>query len=893
MRKDENATVAGSTALLIAVGAVLGVAIASVPGFLAGGFIGFLLGRDMELRRRLERVEMGTQPPSRPQAATVAGAVASQPDPAIAPAPDVTATPSSETGRRDGVHTDDPAMRSVDPLTWLTNAVKTWVLTGNAPVKVGVLVSLIGLGFLIREANERGLIELTIEMRLIAVTMFGLVLLAVGWHLRSQRPVYGLSLQGGGVAVLYLTSYAAFAVYDVLPAPLALLAVVTITVGAGVLAVAQDSRSLAVLGIIGGFLAPVLAYSQPGDHVVIFSFYAILNAAIVGVAWFKIWPELNLIGLGSTFGITAFWLLDRHTQDDWVSTQPFIALFVTMYMAIPVLFATRKAPDLKDVWTAPLVFGTPFMGLGLQQLVVGHTEYGMATSALVLALVHGVSAMVTRRLGRECLDLAEAYTGLGVTFSAIAVPFALDAHFTATVWALQGVLLLWIGIRRSQMLAAVVGTLLQALAGVSFGTYLSESLPYPSSTLPIANEYFLGAAVLAGAGLTSGWLLHRGRDRLAFDVAASWIALAWGIGWWLAGGLTEIGYQLSTEQLPTSLVFVVFSLGATAWPARRSRWPHLDFSGLLILPTLVVGLYIALVHQAHPLDLYGWAAWPVSIAAYYAFLRLREGAFPRLQTVLHTGGYWVLAVIIGVEVSWQTDQVLTGAWPLVVAPTAVLVLVGATLSGRRRLAWPLGAHWRSYVTTGTGPVLAVLAVLMLAAIVLSEGNFSPLPYLPLLNPLEILAALVVMIALMWRRQALAEGGHPFRGFVEAPWALPLAAIGTVLVTMTVARTVHHWLDVPFDGESMFDSAKLQASLSVVWALIALAGMVAGVSSARRAVWVAGASFMAVVVLKLFLIDLSSQGTLSRVVSFMGVGVLLLIVGYFAPVPPPAPTEVVE
>lgn len=43
--------------------------------------------------------------------------------------------------------------------------------------------------------------------------------------------------------------------------------------------------------------------------------------------------------------------------------------------------------------------------------------------------------------------------------------------------------------------------------------------------------------------------------------------------------------------------------------------------------------------------------------------------------------------------------------------------------------------------------------------------------------------------------------------------------------------------------------------------------------------------MGVVVVKLFVVELGDTGTLTRVVSFLGVGALLLVVGYFAPVPP--------
>ena len=310
-------------------------------------------------------------------------------------------------------------------------------------------MSLIGVGLLLREASRRGVITFTIEMRLIAVTLFGLALLAIGWRLRRKNPLYGLSLQGGGVAVLYLTTYTSFGVFDVLPAAPAAVAVLAVTVGAGFLSVAQDSPPLAVLGIIGGFLAPVLTYTSPEDHVAVFGFYAVLSAAIVAVAWYKTWPQLNLLGLGFTFGIAAFWLWRRFDEDKWADVQPLIAVLILLYLAIPVLFAIREAPDLRRPSTAPLVFATPFLGLGLQYLAVGHTDHGMAVSAAALALVHGVLAVVAHRLGRECRPLAESYIGLGVAFAVIAVPLVFDAHLTAVVWAAQGGLLVWIGCRRT------------------------------------------------------------------------------------------------------------------------------------------------------------------------------------------------------------------------------------------------------------------------------------------------------------------------------------------------------------------------------------------------------------------------------------------------------------
>ena len=889
----------------------------------------------------------------------------------------------------------------------LGNAVKTWLTTGNAPVKVGGVVLLVGVGLLIREASRRGIFTLTIEVRLIAVAVFAVILLTLGWRQRERRQIYGRSLQGAAIAVLYLTTYAAFEVYDLLPTAAAAAAVILITIGAGVLAVTQDARVLAVLGIIGGFLAPVLSYSRPDDYVVVFSFYTVLSVAIVGVAWFKTWPSLNLLGLAFNVGIAAFWLLRRYAEEDWSSLQPFIAVFVLLYMVLPVLFAVREPPSIRKLWTAPLVFSTPFLGLGLQQLVVGHTARGVAVSALVLFGLLAVLHTVARRLGPESSELAAAYAGLSVAFAAIAVPLWLDAYFMTIAWAAQGMVLLWFGCRRGLRLAVAGGALLQILAAVAFAVHLAEALPYPEGRLVILNENFVAAVLLALTGVASAWLLHRAAPRMSlnrsvvwpalawglawwfagglleiayqvpswplpasfifvvasFGAAAwaaerarwpqldaagfavvpilglvllswlleapyhldrhggaamlavlgllsgwlfhrsvlrkrlarswSWVALAWGVGWWLAGGLLEIAYRLPSWQLPMALGFVVSSLGAAAWAAERARWYQLNLLGVLILPTLAIVLGLSIVEVSHPLGRYGWVAWPVALAVYYWFLRVRDDVLGALLATLHAGGFWVLAALVAVEVYWQVGRVAAGVWVPVAALGAVLLLVVGTMRAGRFPRWPIGPHRRVYVTACIGPVLVALAIALFIINLLLDGDPAPFLYVPVFNPLEMLMAPVLAVAFAWRRAAAAEGDHLLRGLVDSRWALTLAPAGIVAATMSVARTIHHWRDVPWEFVALARSTELQAALSIVWAVIALSTMVVAVRRARRPVWMAGASFMGLVVAKLFFVDLSSLGAVTRVVSFLGVGALLVVVGYFAPVVPAARVEEAE
>ena len=118
--------------------------------------------------------------------------------------------------------------------------------------KVGIVIVFFGVAFLLRYTAERGM--LPIQYRLMSTAAGALVLLGVGWRLRHSRREYGVVLQGGAVGVLYLTIFAAFRLYDLLPATLTFSLLLMVVAFSGVLAVVQSAMSLAVIGTSGGFL---------------------------------------------------------------------------------------------------------------------------------------------------------------------------------------------------------------------------------------------------------------------------------------------------------------------------------------------------------------------------------------------------------------------------------------------------------------------------------------------------------------------------------------------------------------------------------------------------------------------------------------------------------------
>src|SRR5689334_12653977 len=81
------------------------------------------------------------------------------------------------------------------PLVSLFEWVQRWLTTGNVPAKVGVLLSIVGVGFLVKEGIDRHWLVLPLSARLALVALFGVAMLAVGWRLKARERGYGLSLQ--------------------------------------------------------------------------------------------------------------------------------------------------------------------------------------------------------------------------------------------------------------------------------------------------------------------------------------------------------------------------------------------------------------------------------------------------------------------------------------------------------------------------------------------------------------------------------------------------------------------------------------------------------------------------------------------------------------------------
>ncbi|MEZ4701792.1 MAG: DUF2339 domain-containing protein [Rhodothermales bacterium] len=886
--------------ILMLLGAFAGAAILDEEGILLGAFLGYLLHDQLDLRRRLKEVEQRLagrlEVPVAERPATER-LDAPPPIPAAVETPEpVEVVQSSDEPAPVFVPFDPepapdapPRVRKPTILDEGIAAARRFLFGGNVIVRAGVIVLFFALSFLVKLAIDNDVFP--IELRLAAVAAVGIGLIGAGWRFKALRRGYGLSLQGGGLAVLYLTIYTAFKVYGLIDPGIALLLLLVTALLGAAIAILEDSEGLAVIGFLGGFLAPVLASTGSGDHVMLFGFYAVLNAGLFAIAWFKPWRWLNRVGFYSTFGIGAVWGGLSYRPELFASTEPFLIGFFLCYFALSILYATRQRREGRPPIDGTLVFALPVVAFTLQSALVESIPYGLAWSSLILGGFYTVAAWLVYQRAPELLRLmVESFAAIALGLLTMTLPFALDASWTGAGWALEGAALVWLGCRQNQLRLRIFGVLLQLAAGLFLFQALDElSYDQRHALLSVLNPMVTGFASLSAAAFFTAFQIHRRSDRSAtWERTLEPLFLAIGVAWLAGGGLFEITRLFSNKPaIDAGVAFLALSSLALFAVGARLSWRGMRLAALYPLPLYYLA-FLPLLFADHPLKGYGLAVWAVAFAIEYLVLHRTERDQPAwLTRAYHAGALWHLLLVVTWSCGmWMENLSGSGrsAWTLLGLMLPTLAAALLALRGLRAGWWPFAPHRRTYLLFALGlPLLALWIGSILS--IGREAAASPLPYVPLLNPLDLVLGFTVVAAIAWYREARADisllaGPDVRRGLI---WVLAFTIF--LWLNATIARTVHFWAGVSYDPDTLAASGLFQTALSICWTLIAVTAMAWAHRSRNRAVWFASGALLALVVVKLFVVDLSSLTMMMKVISFMVVGVLLLIIGYIAPVPP--------
>ncbi len=913
----------------------------------------------------------------------------------------ITSTTDSETSllKKPSVEPDE---QSLPMVTSLFHSLRNWFFGGNLVVRVGVLVLLVGVVLLLRLLSDY--IEVSIESKLIAIAVIGLALTGLGLKLAKNRFAYGITLQGAGLAIAYLTTFFAYSVYQVLPSlpsfvGLGLLSAITIA-----LAVRQNAFPLALLALSGGFFAPVLTADDTGSLAALFSYYLLLNVTIAIIAHYRTWKVLNLFGALVTFTLAYYWGISEDLTSVIESQRWLLVGLVALHLALYLFVVIRYAQQIiaynqlsetvsetdnqvsavatnltngqtvnasrttSSLYLFPidtgLLFSIPLLAFGLFSALLNDIPNALTVTSAILAAVYlGLGWLFVKRSQHYAL-ITEGMLALGFGFLALVIPLALDAEWIAFGWSVQGLALVWFGRRSLRAWSVLFGLLLQVVSIVMLMVTLFFSYKnYPTLALSVSALAFLASVFILrvnhsptiyNLGKTEQEAKQKNNIEMSDSIAiyakdlgiSEQAAQQWfdsidekgsafntvwrsptlisfltfiAVVWALYVGMTNFEQWLSSQRIATTTLIALSSLLSISlyWLINRYRsWQEIRQLSQGLLVVFYVGLILQLPQKfefSYQWNSVNWTLFIVLVIGWLVVGQLwlktwyQNNQLSRFDSASWlTTGILVLAATVHYGLA-DSRGVIT-----ILIPTT-LMLVGLYTSYRHSKFLTSHhtdsqktqglAYWFDWQTALIDCAKIFVPITLIWVVITNwsyDGVIWNLPYFPLLNLYDISLWLIVAyglsaVYLSYKNQqnykktsGLDSKKVSNKAVNPKPMLIILGMVSFWVISSMLVRTLHALIGTPLWNQyplGAWNSEQVQTGLTILWTLIALVATIISSRQLKRTPWFMGIGLLAVVVLKLVLVDLSQTEAIWRVLSFLVAGSLILLIGYLAPLPP--------
>ncbi|HWA75346.1 MAG TPA: DUF2339 domain-containing protein [Polyangiaceae bacterium] len=649
-----------------------------------------------------------------------------------------------------------------EPFDW-----ERWLGVRGAAVLGGVVLALAGFLFF-RYAIDHALISPT--LRVVLGTFVGVAALVLGERLHNRYGITANALGGGGMVVLYATFWAARTLYHLIGTEVAFgLMALTTTVGC-LLAVRSHSLLIAVLGLVGGFLTPLLLSTGEDRPIGLFGYILLLDTGFILAARKRGWSLVFALSLLGTLLLEALWITERMGSERIVLGLLIVALFVAVFA-----LAGFKPPEEKRApWLMTQAAGL-LLPFGFALYFASYADVGkhLWPVALLLSLLVAGAGFVAR---------ANESTGFLPVASAVASVTVFAVWLSGAPYSPS---LAWEAVACGVGLAAVF----QLLAELE----RTPGRVGPSGRAAIVAEVGLFFCLIVGASSATaaqfgGWLcgfvglalllvLHgrlQGRPGLA-PAAAVLLALSLIVFQRSHAGtdaLPDLSAYLATE-VAFAFAFQVLSL------VDRKPAQHLAaalYPGLLLLGALAQRAPLSPSSPALALG----PSLILGALSLFAATRAKDGRwFPPTAVALLVAQN---AALVGMQLESGPAQVA-----LAIQFASALFVMGWSALVKARLEY---SHWALYVSALAGPAW----FLSLRSLYLSAFGAGTIGVLPVLLGACSLAALSFCArgqtllpelrrsALVWHAAValgFASAAIPLqldRQWITIGWALEAAAV---------------------------------------------------------------------------------------------------------------------
>jgi uncharacterized membrane protein len=383
--------------------------------------------------------------------------------------------------------------------------------------RIGIIAILVGAATFLKLAVDRQWIGPV--ARILIGLASGTAILV--WSERFRRKGFSgfsYSLKAIGSGVLYLSLWAAFQLYHLLPAGAALVGMVLVTAWNAYMAWVQNSELLAAYAVAGGFASPLLLSTGGNHEIFLFTYLLALDVATVALVRLKPWTRLLLGAFPATVAYFIGWYAQFFTASELVVTAAFIVLFFLVFAIVPVHSKSLGSENNDDkgqrrgyVTTQILL---PFWNAGFVSLAFYSVLQDSDHHAWLpwLMVVLGAFYLGWMRLPQS--EVAAAmHLSIAVVFLTIAIPLKASGHWITVGWLVEGLALAWVATR----VAASVSSPSRVLRWLSAGAFvlglcglISVGYWFENSVQrPFFNSDFSAALIAIVALGAAAWLGFR------------------------------------------------------------------------------------------------------------------------------------------------------------------------------------------------------------------------------------------------------------------------------------------------------------------------------------------------------------------------------------------------
>lgn len=394
-----------------------------------------------DLARRVERLErkLGLEETTLPTAPITAAA-----------------TPASETPRTPALTPPPAAMPHVPPRPVVSTPAADEIdlesrIGSHWLNRIGIAAVLIGVSYFLKYAFDNNWIGPAGRVTIGLVAGIAVVLWSERFRSHGYK-VFSYSLKAVGIGVMYLSLWAAFHVYALIPSAVAFVAMLAVTASTAALAISQDAEILAAFALTGGFSTPLLLSTGENKELQLFFYVALLDVAAVVMVARKPWRRLLALAYIGTLVLYIGWYSEFYSRPQLTPTLVFATLFFGIF-AIAPLVAQRPEHEAAPFVAVPLFLAFINAGVYFLQVYVmfeAVDKHDMAWFALALAAIY---IFLSRQTQDHFPDpetiqrLHFLHLALAIGFITIAIPIRLDGHWITIGWFVEAAVLLWLSDR--------------------------------------------------------------------------------------------------------------------------------------------------------------------------------------------------------------------------------------------------------------------------------------------------------------------------------------------------------------------------------------------------------------------------------------------------------------